>query len=78
MTLDGWSNVNNDPIVCFAITVAQGKNAKTYLSQTFDTSGNSHTAEYLCQFSTGAITATKELFGCSVGKCGKSEKISER
>ena len=44
LSLDGWSNIHNEPIVCIAATAASGD---VYLLDTVDTSGNPHTAEYL-------------------------------
>ena len=44
MALDGWSNIHNEPVVCVSVTTTDGKN---YLTETVDTSGEKHTAEYL-------------------------------
>ena len=44
MSLDGWSNVRNEPIVCICVTTIEGK---TYPIKAIDTSGHSHTAVYL-------------------------------
>ena len=43
LSLDGWTNVNNEPIVCIACTCK----GNTLLISTIDTSGNFQTAEYL-------------------------------
>ena len=52
MALDGWSNIHNEPIVCATITTAEGE---VYITDTIDTSGNSHTAEYLAGITKTAI-----------------------
>ena len=44
MAIDGWSNIHNEPIICSSITDLSGK---TIISETIDTSGNAHNAEYL-------------------------------
>ena len=42
LSLDGWSNIHNDPIVCSSITTEKGE---PILLDTVDTSGHPHTAE---------------------------------
>ena len=64
MTLDGWSNIQNEPIVCATITTAEGE---VYITDTIDTSGNSHTAEYLAGITKTAIQSTYPKYGCKVG-----------
>lgn len=44
LSLDVWSNVHNDPIICACVTTEDGV---VYLTRTIDTSGNIHVAEYL-------------------------------
>ena len=44
MSVDGWSNVRNDPIVSCSITNMYGD---SMLAATEDTSGHSHTGDYL-------------------------------
>ncbi|XP_073512843.1 uncharacterized protein [Phyllobates terribilis] len=63
LSIDGWSNVHNDPIVCACITTEEGK---VFLAQTTDTSGNAHTAEYLQEVAVKAITACEQKFKCLV------------
>lgn len=46
MALDGWSNIRNEPIVCVIVTTIEDS-AVTYLVDTVDTSGKSHTGDYL-------------------------------
>lgn len=53
MSLDGWSNVHNEPIVCCSITTPEGQ---SILVDTIDTSGNPHTATYLKEVATNSIT----------------------
>jgi hypothetical protein len=54
MSLDGWSNVHNEPVVCATVTTAD---SDIYLADTIDTSGKAHTAEYVVE------VAVKMLFG---------------
>ncbi|XP_073446747.1 uncharacterized protein [Dendrobates tinctorius] len=61
MSLDGWSNIHNDPIICTCVTTEDGE---TYLTDTIDTSGNSHTAEYLLEIAKNSIHQCQEQFGC--------------
>ncbi|XP_026574511.1 uncharacterized protein LOC113448146 isoform X2 [Pseudonaja textilis] len=44
LSLDGWSNVHNDPVVCACITTEEGN---VFLAETIDASGNAHPAAYL-------------------------------
>ncbi|XP_053129737.1 uncharacterized protein LOC128335458 [Hemicordylus capensis] len=63
LSIDGWSNVHNDPIVCACITTEEGK---VFLAQTIDTSGNAHTAEYLQEVAVKAIITCEQKFKCLV------------
>ncbi|XP_053102956.1 uncharacterized protein LOC128323583 [Hemicordylus capensis] len=63
LSIDGWSNVHNDPIVCACITTEEGK---VFLAQTIDTSGNAHTAEYLQEVTVKAIITCEQKFKCLV------------
>ena len=44
LMLDGWSNVNHEPIVCVSACTTEGE---VFLLETIDTEANAHTAEYL-------------------------------
>ena len=63
MMLDGWSNIHNEPIVCVSVTTPEGE---SYLTETVDTSGHAHTAEYLEEVVMSAVTSTEQRFGCKV------------
>jgi len=63
MCLDGWSNVHMEPIVCCSVVLPSGA---TYLVDTVDTSGSSHTAEYLAELARNSICKCKSLFGAEV------------
>lgn len=63
MSLDGWSNVHNEPIICATITTNE---SDIYLIDTVDTSGNAHTAEYLTEVAVSAIKKCETTFGCHV------------
>ena len=64
MMLDGWSNIHNEPIICVSVTTPEGE---SYLTETVDTSGHAHTAEYLEEVAMSAVTSTEQRFGCKVG-----------
>ncbi|KAM7179686.1 uncharacterized protein RBU57_011685 [Macrochelys suwanniensis] len=51
LSFDGWSNVHNDPVVCACVTTE----GNVFLTETIDTSGNAHTAEYLQEVAVKAI-----------------------
>lgn len=42
MSLDGQSNIHNEPVICVAVT---DYNGDTYVTDTIDTSGNRHDAD---------------------------------
>lgn len=64
MSLDGWSNVHNDPIVCCTVTTST---AQVFLVDTVDTSGHPHTGEYLYDVAKACIEKTERDFGCIIG-----------
>lgn len=63
MTLDGWSNIHNEPIICISVTDAS--QGTIHLIETIDTADNSHTGEYLLKVTVDAIN-TCQKFGCFV------------
>ena len=64
MSLDEWSNVHNEPIVCVSVISETGQ---SFMTGTVDTSGYSHTSEYLQDVASKAVRTTKEQFACKVG-----------
>ena len=56
MCLDGWSNVHN----CSSVVLPSGE---VFLVDTVDTSGHSHTAEYLSEVAVNAIDKCKNDTG---------------
>lgn len=60
---DGWSNVHNEPIICITVTCKDGE---VYLVETVDTSGHSHTAEYLAKVTGEVIRKCETDFSCKV------------
>ena len=64
MMLDGWSHVHNEPIVCVSVTTPDGQ---SYLTQTVDTSGHGHTADYLQEVAKSAVESAERRFHCKVG-----------
>ena len=61
--LDGWSNVHNEPIICATATTDSGQ---VYLVDTDDTSGESHTADYLEKVASASMKKAQENFGRQV------------
>lgn len=53
MSIDGWSNVRQDSIVCVCVTDVLTDS--THLIDTIDTGAESHTADYLVKISTSSI-----------------------
>ncbi|XP_074821047.1 uncharacterized protein LOC141994692 [Natator depressus] len=53
LSLDGWSNVHNDPLACVCVTTEDGN---VFLTETIDTSGNAQKAEYLQEVAVKVIT----------------------
>ena len=66
VALDGWSNVHKEPVVCVSVTTSD---SDTHLTYTVDTSGNGHTAEYLTDNASTAITSCTQRFN---GRSGAS------
>jgi hypothetical protein len=64
MALDGWSNISNDPIVGISIIDAEGNYA---LTNSVDTSGNSHTADYLQSLAEMEISKCQAEFKVTIG-----------
>ncbi|KAJ8911975.1 hypothetical protein NQ315_003253 [Exocentrus adspersus] len=64
MSIDGWSNVRNDSIVCVSVTEIQ--DGKVYLIDTIDTQDKSHTAEYLLSLLVESIRRCHNTFNCTV------------
>ena len=64
MMLDGWNNVHNEPIVCVSVAIPDGQ---SYLTETVDTPGHGHTADYLQEVAESAVVSTERRFGCNVG-----------
>ena len=64
LSLDGWSYIHNEPIICVTLTTSTGQ---IYLVDTIDTSGEPHTAEYLLQLVQNLIKKAEKDFGCRIG-----------
>ena len=62
LPLDGWSNVTNDPIVGISF-IASGE---SYLANTIDTSGESHTSAYLVSLLTDQIRECETDWGIKI------------
>lgn len=64
MSLDGWSNVHREPIVCAVVTNVQ--TGTLHLIDTINTEDNKHDFDYLCQISVAAIKKCTDEFNCRV------------
>lgn len=62
LSLDGWSNIKNQPIICACVTT----DGNVFLVETIDTSGNPHTSEYLAELTIKIIKHTEEKYKCFV------------
>lgn len=63
MSIDGWSNIRNEPIICVTITTEEGR---SFLYHTIDTSGHPHTADYLTSITQDIISSCKTKHNCTV------------
>lgn len=63
MSIDGWSNIHNEPIICATITNEHGN---TFLYETIDTSGKPHTSDYLAELCCELISSCEEKYGCRI------------
>lgn len=63
MSIDGWSNVRQDSIVCLCVTDVLTNS--THLIDTIDTGAESHTADYLVKLTTTSVKKC-ESFNCIV------------
>lgn len=63
LSLDGWSNVHNEPIICATVTT---ENGKSFLIDTIDTSGKPHTSVYLTDLAINLIKSLKIDHDCVV------------
>jgi Protein of unknown function (DUF 659)/hAT family C-terminal dimerisation region len=66
MSIDGWSNIHNDPIICASVTDVKDGRGSVYLVDTVNTESERHTSEYLLQLANEAIRKCKTDFGCKV------------
>ena len=64
LSIDGWSNIHNEPIICVTLTTSTGH---IFLVDTIDTSGKSHTAEYLLQLVKNSMKKAEQDFNCRIG-----------
>ena len=63
MSIDGWSNVHNEPVICATITTEDGR---ALLYETIDTSGKPHTSQYLTEIASDLISSCKSQYDCEV------------
>lgn len=63
LTLDGWSNIRNEPIICSCVINDQGN---VTLVDTVDTSGERHTSQNLVELAVDVIKTTEKKFKVKV------------
>lgn len=63
LSIDGWSNIRNEPIICACVVNEDGN---IFLVNTTDTSGNPHTSEYLTCLTLKIIQDTEKKFKCFI------------
>ncbi|CAG9825826.1 unnamed protein product [Phaedon cochleariae] len=63
LSIDGWSNIRNEPIICACVVNEDGS---VFLVNTTDTSGSPHTSEYLTSLTLKIIQDTEKKFKCFV------------
>ncbi|XP_025051378.1 uncharacterized protein LOC102368925 isoform X2 [Alligator sinensis] len=63
LSLAGWSDIPNDPVICACVRTEDGV---AYLSEIIDTSGNAHTAEYFKDVAVRAVINCEQKFNCHV------------
>lgn len=62
-SIDGWSNVHNEPILCAVVTTKKGEN---YLVDTIDTSGCPHKTDNLVEIVKSSLMKCENEFKCIV------------
>lgn len=63
MSIDGWSNVHNEPVICATITTEDGR---ALLYESIDTSGKPHTSQYLTEIVCDLISSCESKYQCTV------------
>ncbi|KAE9545565.1 hypothetical protein AGLY_001108 [Aphis glycines] len=63
MSMDGWSNIHNEPVVCISVYDVTEK--AVYLDETINTQDNSHNSEYLLNLAVEAINNCQK-YNCTV------------
>lgn len=63
MSIDNWSTVHNEPVVCSSATTSDGD---ACLVHHFDTSGSPHTSDYLEQISMQNLKSAEKKFHCRI------------
>lgn len=63
MSMDGWCNIHNEPVVCISVYDVTEK--AVYLVVTIDTQDNSHNSEYLLNLAVDAISNCQK-YNCTV------------
>ncbi|KAL4083282.1 hypothetical protein QTP88_028611 [Uroleucon formosanum] len=63
MSMDGWSNIHNEPVVCISVYDVTKK--AVYLVETIDPQDNSHNSEYLLNLAVEAISNCQK-YNCTV------------
>lgn len=64
LSIDGWSNIRNEPIICANVVKDSGE---VVLVDTIDTSGKRHDAQYLTNLSRNIISKAESKYKCKIG-----------
>lgn len=64
LSIDRWSNVHNEPVICACVTAYNGE---VYLVDFVDTSGYSQDAKYLTKLVQKTVQTTELIFGSIMG-----------
>lgn len=67
MSMGGWSNIHNEPVVCISVYDVTEK--AVYLVETIDTQHNSQNSEYLLNLAVEAISNCQEFLLYSSKLC---------
>lgn len=63
MSIDGWSNVHNEQVICATLTTVEGQ---VFLYDSIDTSENPHTSEYLTDLVCDLVSSCQSKYQCKV------------
>jgi hypothetical protein len=74
MSIDGWSNIHHEPVVCATVTTEKDE---VYLYETIDTSGHPHTADYLSKIVGNLIRYCSNEYNCTDNAVNMNKMLEE-